>query len=122
MCFAPHGGRRWLGVVSNSRKTSDESSMRNRASHPNLLVRNKMLTIRLPHCGSLARRLRKSLGCCATVQRYVDAHSKGGLDGLRHSSVQKAVSELAACRDIIRASFKKYLRVRLPRRATESRS
>ena len=58
----------------------------------------------------------------ATVQRYVDAYCKGGLEGLRHSSVQKAVSELATFRDIIRASSKKHLCVRLPRRATESRS
>jgi transposase len=35
----------------------------------------------------------------------VDAYCKGGLDGLRHSRVRKAVSELAAFRDIIRASF-----------------
>ena len=35
----------------------------------------------------------------------MDAYCKGGLDGLRHSSVRKAVSELAAFRDIIRASF-----------------
>ena len=34
VCFAPHGGRRWLGVVSNSRKTSDESSMRNARAIP----------------------------------------------------------------------------------------
>jgi len=32
--FAPQGGGRWLGVVSNSRKTSDESSMRNARAIP----------------------------------------------------------------------------------------
>ena len=49
-----------------------------------------------------------------TVQRYVDAYCKGGLDGLRHSSVQKAVSDLAAFPYIIRASFKEHLSARLP--------
>ena len=39
------------------------------------------------------------------MQRYVDAYCKGGLDGLRHSSVQKAVSELATFRDVIRVSL-----------------
>src|SRR5271157_1120015 len=34
VCFAPQGGGRWLGVVSNSRKTSDESSMRNARAIP----------------------------------------------------------------------------------------
>src|SRR5271157_3529423 len=32
--FAPQGGGRWLGVVSDSRKTSDESSMRNARAIP----------------------------------------------------------------------------------------
>ena len=47
--------------------TEDERRIVNeeRASHPNLLVRNKMLTIWLRTAGSLARRLRKLLGCRA---------------------------------------------------------
>ena len=77
-----------------------------RASHPNLLVRNKMLTIWLLHCGVTRQKAAEIVGVSrATVQRYVDAYCKGGLEGLRHSSVQKAVSELATFRDIIRASF-----------------
>src|SRR5271157_1607745 len=32
--FAPQGGGRWLGVVSNSRKTSDGSSMKNARATP----------------------------------------------------------------------------------------
>ena len=88
--------------------TEDERRIVNeeRASHPNLLVRNKMLTIWLLHCGVTRQKAAEIVGVSrATVQRYVDAYCKGGLDGLRHSSVQKAVSELAAFRDIIRASF-----------------
>ena len=76
-----------------------------RESHPNLLVRNRMLTIWLLHCGVTRQKAAEIVGVSRSVQRYVDAYCKGGLDGLRHSSVQKAVSELAAFRDIIRASF-----------------
>src|SRR5271157_6210006 len=88
--------------------TEDERRIVNeeRASHPNLLVRNKMLTIWLLHCGVTRQKAAEIVGVSrATVQRYVDAYCKGGLDGLRHSSVQKAVSELATFREIIRASF-----------------
>ena len=90
--------------------TEDERRIVNeeRASHPSLLIRNKMLTIWLLHCGVTRQKAADIVGVSrATVQRYVDAYCKGGLDGLRHSSVQKAVSELAAFRDIIRASFEK---------------
>jgi len=88
--------------------TEDERRIVNeeRTSHPSLLVRNKMLTIWLLHCGVTRRKAAEIVGLSrATVQRYVDAYRKGGLDGLRHSSVPKPVSELAAFRDIIRASF-----------------
>ena len=88
--------------------TEDEQRIVNeeRASHPHLLVRNKMLTIWLLHCGVTRQKAAEIVGVSrATVQRYVDAYCKGGLEGLRHSSVQKAVSELATFRDIIRASF-----------------
>lgn len=88
--------------------TEDERRIVNeeRASHPNLLVRNKMLTIWLLHCGVTRQKAAEIVGVSrATVHRHVDAYCKGGLDGLRHSSVQKVVSELAAFGDIIRASF-----------------
>src|SRR5271168_3264515 len=79
-----------------------------RTSHPNLQVRDKMWTIWLLHCGLTRQKAAEIVGVSrATVQRYVDAYSKGGLDGLRHSNVQKPESELAAFRDIIRASFEK---------------
>ena len=88
--------------------TEDERRIVNeeRTSHPKLHVRAKMLTIWLLHCGVTRQKAAEIVGVSrATVQRYVDAYCKGGLDGLRHSSVPKAVSELAAFRDIIRASF-----------------
>ena len=81
--------------------TEDERRIVNeeRASHPNLLVRNKMLTIWLLHCRVTRQKAAEIVGVSrATVQRYVDAYCKGGLEGLRHSSVQKAVSELATFR------------------------
>jgi Winged helix-turn helix len=81
--------------------TADERRIVNeeRVSHPSLLVRNKMLTIWLLHCGVTRQKAADIVGVSrATVQRYVEAYCKGGLAGLRHSSVQQAVSELAAFR------------------------
>lgn len=90
--------------------TEDEQRIVNeeRENHPNRLVRKKMLTIWLLHCG-LTRLKAAEIGGISrpTVQRYVDAYGKGGLVGLRHSDVPKPVSELAAFRDIIRAAFEK---------------
>jgi transposase len=88
--------------------TEDEQRIvdEERKSHPNLQVRDKMLTIWLLHCGLTRQKAAQVVGVSrATVQRYVDAYRQGGLDGLRRSNVQRPVSELAAFRDIIRASF-----------------
>ena len=90
--------------------TEDEQRILNeeRTSHPNLHVRDKMWTIWLLHCGVTRQKAAEIVGVSrATVQRYVEAYRQGGLDGLRHSNVQKPESELAAFRDIIRASFEK---------------
>ena len=77
-----------------------------RISHPNLQIRGKMWTVWLLHCGLTRQKAAEIVGVSrATVQRYVDAYRQGGLVGLRHSNVQRPVSELAAFRDIIRASF-----------------
>ena len=43
----------------------------------------------------------------ATVQRYVAAFRQGGLDGLRQWNLSRPVSEMAAYRELIRASFEK---------------
>jgi transposase len=89
--------------------TEDEQWVVNeeRANHPNPQVRNKMLTIWLLHCGVTRQKAATIVGVGrATVQRYVEAYRRGGLDGLRRSNVvAKPVSELNAYRDIIRASF-----------------
>jgi transposase len=77
-----------------------------RINHPSLQVRSKMLTIWLLHCGITREKAAEIAGVSrATVQRYVEAYRTGGLDGLRQSNVHKAVSEMAAFADIIRASF-----------------
>jgi transposase len=88
--------------------TEDEQRIvdEERKSHPNLQVRDKMLAIWLLHCGLTRQKAAQVVGISrATVQRYVDAYRKGGLDGLRRSNVRRPASELAAFRDIIRASF-----------------
>ena len=90
------------------RLTEDERRIVNeeRANHPSPLVRDKMLTIWLLHCGVTRSKAAEIVGASrATVQRYVAAYSKGGLDGLRHSEVHRAPGEMAAFEDIIRASF-----------------
>jgi transposase len=77
-----------------------------RTSHPTLRVRDKMLTIWLLHCGTTREKTAEILGLGrATVQRYLDAYRRGGLDGLRRSKARRPVSDLAAFRDIIRTSF-----------------
>lgn len=88
--------------------TEDEQRIVNeeRVSHPSLPVRGKMLTIWLLHCGLTREKAAEVVGVSrATVQRYLDAYQRGGLEGLRRSNRQRPVSELAAFRDIIRASF-----------------
>ena len=88
--------------------TADEQRIVNeeRTSHPNLQVRDKMWTIWLLHCGLTRQKAAEIVGVSrATVQRYVEAYRQGGLDELRRSNAQRPPSELAAFRDIIRASF-----------------
>jgi transposase len=88
--------------------TADEQQIVNddRANHPNLQVRGKMLTIWLLHCGLTREKAAEIVGVSrATVQRYLEAYQRGGLDELRRSNRRRPESELAAFRDIIRASF-----------------
>src|SRR5271156_6926190 len=90
--------------------TEDEQRIVNeeRTNHPHLQVRDKMWTIWLLHCGLARQKAAEIVGVSrATVQRYVEAYRQGGLDELRRSNVQRPSSELAAFRDIIRASFEK---------------
>jgi transposase len=75
-----------------------------RSSHPNLCVREKMLVLWLLHNGLTRQKAAEIVGVGrATVQRYVVAFREGGLDGRSH--LNRPVSEMAAYRDLIRASF-----------------
>jgi transposase len=103
-----HTARRRIMAWFRVRLTEDEQRIANeeRANHPSLHVRGKMLTIWLLHCGLTREKAGEIVGVSrATVQRYLDAYQQGGLDGLRRSNRQRPVSELAAFRDIIRTSF-----------------
>jgi transposase len=79
-----------------------------RVAHPNLRVREKMLVLWLLHCGATREKAAQVAGVSrATVQRYVAAFRTGGLDGLRQHNHHHPVSEMAAYRDLIYASFEK---------------
>jgi transposase len=77
-----------------------------RASHPNPRVREKMLVLWLLHCGVTRQKAAEIVGVGrVTVHRYVVAFRQGGLDGLRQCKHHRPQSEMAAYRDVIRASF-----------------
>ena len=68
-----------------------------RDSHPNPVVRRKMLVLWSTHCGVSRDKTADVVGLGrATVQRYLAAYRTGGLDGLRHWGVTGPVSDLAA--------------------------
>jgi transposase len=77
-----------------------------RESHPESHVRRKMLVLWSLHCGLKRSQAAQVAGVgLATAGRYVAAYRDGGLAGLRRWNVQGPVSDLAAYRDVIRASF-----------------
>lgn len=77
-----------------------------RATHPLPRVRQKMWVLWLLHCGVTRDKAAEITGIArSTVQRYVEAFRDGGLEGLRRWDLRKPESELAAYRDVIRASF-----------------
>jgi transposase len=77
-----------------------------RDTHPHEHVRRKMLVLWLLHCGLSRQKAALVVGLGrATVQRYVAAFRDGDLDGLRRWGVTGPVSDLAAHREAIRASF-----------------
>jgi transposase len=79
-----------------------------RSSHPDLRIREKMLVLWLLHNGVTRQKAAEIVGVGrATVQRYVAAFREEGLDGLRRCDVKRPVSEMAAYREVIRASFEK---------------
>lgn len=68
-----------------------------RDSHPDPIVRRKMLVLWSTHCGITREQTAAVAGLGrATVQRYLAAYRTGGLDGLRHWGVTGPVSDLAA--------------------------
>lgn len=96
----------WLRV----RLTEEQQRVVNeeRSAHPNPRVREKMLVIWLLHNGVTRQKAAEIVGVGrATVQRYVAAFREGGLDGLRQWNPHRPQSDMAAYRDVIRASFEK---------------
>ena len=80
--------------LSDSEKTIVSGE---RDSHPNPIVRRKMLVLWTTHCGVSRDKTADVAGLGrATVQRYLAAYRTGGLDGLRHWGVTGPVSDLAA--------------------------
>ncbi|MSR60775.1 MAG: hypothetical protein EXS05_24570 [Planctomycetaceae bacterium] len=79
-----------------------------RESHPNPVVRRRMLALWLLHCGQTRVEAAKlAVVGRATVERVVQAFRDGGLDGLRQWNSKGPTSELALYRDLIRESFEK---------------
>jgi transposase len=96
----------WLRI----RLTEEQQQIVNeeRSTHPDLSVREKMLVLWLLHNGLTRVNAAKIVGVGrATVQRYVAAFREGGLEGLRKWNPNRPVSEMAAYRELIRASFEK---------------
>ena len=74
-----------------------------RDSHPDPIVRRKMLVLWSTHCGVTREQTAAFAGLGrATVQRYLAVYRTGGLDGLRHWGVAGPVSDLAAFAEQIR--------------------
>lgn len=68
-----------------------------RDSHPDPVVRRKMLVLWLTHCGVTREQTAAIAGLGrATVHRYLVAYRTGGLDRLRQWGVTGPVSDLAA--------------------------
>lgn len=77
-----------------------------RESHPAPHVRRKMWVLWLLHCGLKRTQAAQVAGVgVATVGRYVAAFRDGDLAGLRRWNVVGPVSDLAAYKDVIRASL-----------------
>jgi transposase len=90
--------------------TDEEQQIVNdeRESHPNPVVRRRMLVLWLLDCGLTRLEAAKvAVVGRATVERVVEAFRDVGLDGLRKWSRKGPTSELASYRDLIRESFEK---------------
>lgn len=79
-----------------------------RASHPNPIVRRRMLVPWLLHCGlTRVEAAKVAVVGLATVERIVEAYRDLSLDGLRQWNRKGLTSELASDRDLVRESFEK---------------
>lgn len=78
-----------------------------RRSHSHEPTRRKMETLWLLHHGLTQPRVAQIVGVgLATVQRYVAAFRRGGLDELRRWGVTGSVGPLAAHRELLVQSFR----------------
>ena len=74
-----------------------------RDSHPDPVVRRKMLVLWSTHCGVTRVKTAAVAGVGrATAQRYLATYRAGGLDQLRQWGVTGPVSDLAAFADLIK--------------------
>lgn len=73
-----------------------------RDSHPDPVIRRKMLVLWSTHCGVSRQKTAAVAGVGrATAQRYLAAYHAGGLAKLRHWGVTGPVSDLAAFAELI---------------------
>jgi transposase len=94
----------WFRIVLTEEQQGIVNEERN--SHPNPRIRERMLVLWLLHHGLTRQDAARIAGVGrATVQRFVAAFRDGGLDGLRRWDMHRPESELAAYRELIRASF-----------------
>ena len=94
----------WFPIVLTDAEEAIVNAERD--THPAAHVRRKMLVLWMLHCG-ITREAAATVADLgrATVQRYVAAFKKGGLDGLRQWGVTGPVSDLAAHTETIRVSL-----------------
>jgi transposase len=79
-----------------------------RESHPNPIVRRRMLVLWLLHCRlTRVEAAKVAVVGLAPVERIVEAYRDHSLDGLRQWNRKRPTSELASSRDLIRESFEK---------------
>lgn len=77
-----------------------------RDSHPDRVVRRKMLVLWSTHCGVSREKTSAVAGVGrATTQRYLAAYRAGGLDLLRQWGVKGPVSDLAAYSETIKSDL-----------------
>jgi transposase len=96
---------KWLRI--NLSEEERRVVMSERESYPDPLVRRKLWTLWLLHCGTTREKTAEIVGVArSTIERHVAEFREGGLEGLRKRGPRyKPTSELAAHAEIIRKSF-----------------